>query len=328
MYSGWIYEHHPMITFAPTIARKLLHQTRFVTQFEVDEGARVDSMSVPSRMTRKILKHLSGASEVDWEFGTLLRDSDRVIVLSDNFAKKFLQLLPAVNEKMLLLPPPPLMQLSTGCAEVRESCRTRFGLKPDDFLLAYVGYVHHFKGIDVLLRALGLICKDRSNVRLIIIGGTEDDYTQRDGSYAKEMATLAEELGLSEKVIWTGKYASDTDFPSACLRSADACVLPFDTGVTLNRSSFAAAVAHGLPTITTKGVTLEPQFLDRRNVLLCPPKNPVALAAVINEVISSPEMQKTLSRGAFELANEWFSWTKTVRLTIAALTGPIQRPEV
>jgi hypothetical protein len=34
MYIGWIYNDHPMITFAPTISRALLPGVRFVTQFE------------------------------------------------------------------------------------------------------------------------------------------------------------------------------------------------------------------------------------------------------------------------------------------------------
>jgi glycosyltransferase involved in cell wall biosynthesis len=322
IYSGWIYKDHPMITFAPTLAKRLLPHVPFVTQFEFEYGANLNNISFLARLIRKVIKQWVGPAGVDWEFGTLLRDSDTVIVLSENYRKKFSQHLPHVNEKTVMLPPPPLLNLAPdNNGETRRLGRNDLGIKSDEFLLAYFGYVHHYKGLDVLLKAVNIISKERSNVRLVIIGGTEDDFSQQDGSYSREMATLTVTLGISEKIIWTGKYAADSDYASVCLRSADACVLPYDKGVTLNRSSFAAAVAHGLPTITTKGETLEPQFIDRKNVLLCPSKDHIALADVINELIGSPELQSNLKCGALELANEWFSWDKVVEFTTAALKG-------
>ena len=39
MYIGWIYDSHPMVTFAPTVARKLLPSVPFVTRFENTSAA-------------------------------------------------------------------------------------------------------------------------------------------------------------------------------------------------------------------------------------------------------------------------------------------------
>src|SRR5215210_3498423 len=38
-YIGWIYNDHPMITFAPTISKILLPRARFITQFANAIGA-------------------------------------------------------------------------------------------------------------------------------------------------------------------------------------------------------------------------------------------------------------------------------------------------
>ena len=103
--------------------------------------------------------------------------------------------------------------------------------------------------------------------------------------------------------------------------TADACVLPFDAGVTLARSSFAAAAAHGLPIVTTKGNSLESPFVDHKNVLLCPPKDPKALGIAIESLMRNPDLRRRLREGAFELAQEWFSWDKAVGRTIEALQG-------
>ena len=100
------------------------------------------------------------------------------------------------------------------------------------------------------------------------------------------------------------------------LYAADACVLPFDQGVILSRSSLAAAASHGLPIITTQGEHLESPFQHEVNVFLCPPKDPDALALGIRRVVSSPDLRRKLREGAGQLAREWFSWEKAVtRLT-------------
>ena len=98
-------------------------------------------------------------------------------------------------------------------------------------------------------------------------------------------------------------------------------VLPFDEGVTLNKSSLAAVAAHGLPIITTKGAVLESVFKDESNVLLCRPKEPEKLAQAIERVLGSPGLRQTLQRGALDLANDWFSWDRAVERTIDGFKG-------
>jgi glycosyltransferase involved in cell wall biosynthesis len=102
------------------------------------------------------------------------------------------------------------------------------------------------------------------------------------------------------------------------LYAADVCVLPFDQGVMLNRSSLAVAAAHGLPIITTRGEHLESPFQDRKNVFLCRPKDPEDLARAISSTMENPDLVQDLRTGACQLAEDWFSWDKAVARTIGA----------
>jgi glycosyltransferase involved in cell wall biosynthesis len=70
-----------------------------------------------------------------------------------------------------------------------------------------------------------------------------------------------------------------------------------------------------------KGKLSSPPFTAQENVLLCPPKDPKALAAAIDSLISRPELRQRLRTGALELAHEWLSWDKAVKRTIAAFKG-------
>ncbi|MGH7825192.1 MAG: glycosyltransferase, partial [Candidatus Binatia bacterium] len=87
----------------------------------------------------------------------------------------------------------------------------------------------------------------------------------------------------------------------------------------LNRSTVAAAAAHGLPIVTTKGQILEAPFIDQANMLLCPPNDPESIAAAVESLITNPELRSQLGAGALQLAREWFSWDKAVDRTIELL---------
>jgi len=321
MYIGFIYNDHPMITFAPTISKTLLPSVPFVTRIENTFGSLPHRCPILTRFLRKGFKLWAGAKDVDYEFGTLLRDSDHLIVLSDDHRAKLAKLFPAVSSKSVLIPPPPNMRIcpeNDGAA--RQRGREMLGVKPDDFLMVYLGYIYAGKGIETLLKAFQIVSRQRSNLRLIVVGGIlADEYPDRP-SYAQEMHELADQLGIDDKVTWTGYYAWDSDEASVYLRAADACVLPFDYGVHLNNSSFAAAAAHGLPIITTRGAMLEQPFVHQENIFLCPPKNPEAIATAVETLMDSPELRECLRAGARDLALEWFSWDRNIERTIATFS--------
>ena len=132
------------------------------------------------------------------------------------------------------------------------------------------------------------------------------------------MMLLSERLGIADKVTWLQGYSSGSLEASMYLYAADVCVLPFDRGVILSRSSLGAAAAHGLPIITTRGEYLESPFQDRKNIFLCRPKDPEELAAAISSIMKNPKLRQDLSNGACQLAEDWFSWDKAMARTIGA----------
>lgn len=321
MYIGWTYCNHPMMTFAPTICRRVLPRARFVTEFQNVIGAPPTDGLFATKVVRKAVKWWVGSRQVDYEFGTLLRDSDRVIVLSANHLAKLARHSSDVVGKSIVIPPPPNMRMWTGSRdEARRRSRERLGVRADEFLVAYIGYIYPGKGLETLLEALGLLIARRENVRLAVIGGTIAAESLSPASYGQSVQQLAVRLGVSDWIRWTGEYTADSDEASMYLYGADACVLPFDSGVQLNNSSFSSAAAHGLAIITTRGTMLEDAFVDGHNVLLCSPKRPEALATRIAEVMRDAGLRQRLSEGARRLGDEWFAWDSAVERTLAALS--------
>ena len=316
IYSDRDYNGHPMITFAPTVSKILIPRAPFVTQFETEYLSR--NASIFTRAILKLVARLAGPERLDYVFGTLLCKSDRVILLSERHRDRFSQSFPGVERKILVIPPPPLMRISPETnGSARQRGREALGLKPGDFLVAYLGYVYPSKGIETLLKAFQIVNSQRSDTRLVIVGGSIGE--SHDFSYIEAIHELAQQLRIADKIIWTGEYAWDTDEASLYLRGADVCVFPFNGGVTMNRSSVAAAAAHGLPIITTRGSTVESPFIDEENVLLCPPQNPQSLAVAIESLITNPELRERLRAGALQLAGDYFSWHKAIECTVGAL---------
>lgn len=315
-YLGPLYGEHPMMTFAPTLARTVAPHVPFVTLLPQFYGASPSKFGLSGRVIHKSVRALLG-KDTHRALGTVLRDSSRVIALSRPHLDAFANALPQVAAKSVLIPPPAIMMLSPETEDVREAGRRQLGITADQFLFAYFGYLYRGKGVDTLLRAFALVAAHEETARLAVIGSVSPG--EGGPEYSVMLRQLVTELGLESKVIFTGKFDWDSTQGSVYLRAADAGVLPFDIGTQLNNSSFAAAVTHGLPVVTTRGPVLEEPFVDGENVCLCPPKDPSAMAAAMRRVMDDAALRRRLHDGALRFADEWFSWKGSTRRLLAAL---------
>ena len=125
--------------------------------------------------------------------------------------------------------------------------RKHLNVMADDFLFGYFGRLYPGKGLETLLRAFREVYHRRTNVRLLVIGGEGDQLFTKGRRYLSELQALASNLGIAERVTWTGEMPYDAPEMSRHLCAIDACVLPFEGGVRLNNSSLAAVAARRRP---------------------------------------------------------------------------------
>ena len=83
----------------------------------------------------------------------------------------------------------------------------------------------------------------------MMVGGGLGSSDPTNRATARALDALADELGVSAELIWTG-YLEPPEV-SAALLSADMAVLPYADGASFRRGSLLAVLAHGLPVITT-----------------------------------------------------------------------------
>lgn len=211
-----------------------------------------------------------------------------------------------------LLPrPPALIPIGSNIrpqpppAYDRSAWRAAAGADEGSIVLAYFGFLNESKGGEELIRALALLRQRGHDVRLWFVGGQVGHSDPTNRAYLARVQALIRELGLEPYVRWTGFTAPEE--VSANLLAADLCVLPYRDGVSFRRGSLMAALAHGLPVVSTRPRVALPELIDGENMALVPPGDAEALASRIAVLIAEPPARSRLARGALALSAR-FDW--------------------
>lgn len=84
--------------------------------------------------------------------------------------------------------------------EARLKVRSEWGILEETILIGLVGRLEPIKDHPTFLKAAAILCKHRQDVCFVCVGSGSENYTQ-------ELYQLAEQLDISEKLIWTGSRA-------------------------------------------------------------------------------------------------------------------------
>lgn len=256
----------------------------------------------------------------DWVTFQLARGADAVIATNEqDYARvrenlrglrKWLELIPIGSNITPTTPPPDFNRLQL---------RDKLGVRDDETLLVYFGFLNESKGAETIIRAMSNLPK----TKLLFLGGQTGASDVTNLAYLEKVKQELGDLGLEKRVLWTDYLRAER--VSAYFYASDICVLPYRDGASYRRGSFMAALAHGMPIITTypqahaapfraqderfefaAGVKL-PALRDGENVLLVPPDNPAALALAVTRIQTSAGLQALL-RGNARLTARAFSW--------------------
>lgn len=200
--------------------------------------------------------------------------------------------------------------------------RRRWGIDEDTLLLCYFGFLNASKGGEELIAALDNLGRAGRRVSLLMIGGTIGASDPTNRAYLELVKRSIRERGLEGRVIWTGYMPPEE--VSASFLSADICVLPYRDGASFRRGSFMAALAHGMPIVTTWPQGDAPPLQDGENVLFVPPQDPQALSAAILRLAGDPELRHRLGAGARALAAE-FDWGRIAARTLEVYRALAER---
>jgi glycosyltransferase involved in cell wall biosynthesis len=162
--------------------------------------------------------------------------------------------------------------------------------------------------LETLLRALTRV----PGAELMVLGGPARAELRTDATYVN-LARFAGALGISDRVIFTGRVARDA--MPALLRSADLVVSTCQyepSGMTSLQ-----AMACGTPVIAHPVAGHADAVVDGTTGILIPPGRPALLAQRIRQLLSHPMLLEAYGVAAVDRARSRYSWDRIAAETLA-----------
>ncbi len=171
-------------------------------------------------------------------------------------------------------------------------------------VLGFIGSFYAYEGLDILLKALPEMLNANADIRVLLVGG---------GPQEQQLKTLATQLGVADKVIFTGRVPHDqvqryynlTDvlvYPRLRMRLTD-LVTPLKPLEAMAQGRLLAA--------SDVGGHLE-LIEDGKTGILFQADNPQALAAKVLGLIGMPERWPALRKAAREFVETERNWPRSV----------------
>ncbi len=181
---------------------------------------------------------------------------------------------------------------------------------PDVPVIGIFGRLVGWKGQGTFLRAAGEIMARHPGARFLVVGGTLYGYERE---YAGQLRRLAGELGLAERVRFTGHRTDQLALMLACDVVCHASVEPEPFGMVV-----AEAMALGRPVVATRTGGPEEMIRHGQTGLLTTPGDHCELADAVLSLLTDESRARQLGNTARSAAVHAFD-AATVTVRVAEL---------
>ena len=225
----------------------------------------------------------------------ILVNADKVIAVS-NFMAKVAKIIGVREEKIIVI--------YNAVDFFPASPKREVPLNPT---LVYAGRLVPWKGVAMLIRAVGELKKNRSNILFEILG---------DGPEEAKLKELSGNLGLAKNVIFRGRV-SEIESHKIFARST---IFVLNTNYEGLPHSVLNAMRSCLPVITTPIDGNLEVVEDGVNGLLATYNKLEDWLAAINNLLNNQNLQEEFSKNGLETAKR-FKWSEVVEKTSALIRG-------
>lgn len=178
--------------------------------------------------------------------------------------------------------------------------RKRFGDRP---LLLFIGRLRHYKGVDVLIRAMRSV----DDAHLLIVG---------DGPMRRDLQQLAGAQQLADRITFLGECSEPEAL--AARHAAQLFLLPSTNRAEALGTVQLEAMACRLPVICTELGT-GTSYVNRHEEtgLVVPPNDPTALSAAINRLLADANLRTQMGAAGRKRVQEEFALPMMIRKTVS-----------
>lgn len=262
---------HPNSVIFASLARRLGRVRRVVVSIHGTGGP------MGGRMVRGYLKPFFGGVD---RFIAVAEEHKRYLIASEE------------------LPPEKMVVIYNGVDLVKfhpgsagEDVRRDLGVVPGERVVTTVASLNHYKGVDVFVNAVPAVLESRENARFVVVG---------DGPERKTLEKLAADLGVAERVTFTG-IRSDVD---EILRASDLFVLSSRTEAFPN--VILEAMATGLPVVSSDVGSVAELVDEGKTGHRIQPEDPAVLARSISSLLEDGGKAKAFGAAGRRVVEERF----------------------
>jgi glycosyltransferase involved in cell wall biosynthesis len=185
----------------------------------------------------------------------------------------------------------------------REARRRMLGVGPDTLVLATFGGDHPTRLLDYVVAAANAIVATRA-VILLHLGAGERPL-----------------VDLDTRVVLHRPGRQSDEEVAADLSAADLYLAPFRDGISTRRTTFIAALQHGLPVVGTDGPNTEADLRKQTEAIQwAPASDREAFVEAARRLASDEESRTSSATAARAMFDEHFDWDLIAARILAALT--------
>lgn len=208
-------------------------------------------------------------------------------------------------------------------APTSADARAELGLGQDEFIVLQLGRMVPRKGIDNVVQAVALLKTQHAiQARLLVVGGNTVDADPRATAEIGNLMHLAEELGISHQVQFTGQR------PRAALRQYYSAASVFVTTPWYEPFGITPieAMACSTPVIGSAVGGIKDTVMDGVTGYLVQPKRPDALAERLAWLYHHPHAARGMGRAGKLRAYRHYTWAHVVEQLLAVYEAASATP--
>ncbi|PWR72757.1 glycosyltransferase family 4 protein [Methanospirillum lacunae] len=183
---------------------------------------------------------------------------------------------------------------------VRNEIRMQYGIKKDDIVLFFMGWLYNFSGLKEVAHELAKIIEKYPNLKLFIVG---------DGDAYNDLMIIRKKMNLQKNLILTGKQPFEKI--SSLIACADICLLPAHDNEIMHDIvpiKMYEYLAMGKPIISTKLYGIMKEFGDGHGVIYADTPKDV-LKVVLNTINNSNLIKEGKNSRKFVEKSSWTAIT-------------------
>ncbi len=307
-YQTGMYRMHPAINLLPgrspfargegyRYAPEIHLRPRFVTTFHDLRPPYLFPKAGPLR--RRITYHLA-------------RESDAVIATNGADARS----LQEWNCTTALIPIG--SNIPPAAARDARAIRARYAIPAEAALLTTFGLMNQSKGIEAVIDAFAVLRREGTDAHLLLVGAGAGVNDPTNQATEAAVATRCAAAGLTAFVRKTGQLPAVE--VAEALAASDVCILPYRDGASPRRGSLLAALAQGIPVVTTTPATGAydglPTFRDGEVARCVPAGDARAVAEAVQAIRRDDALAARLRVGAAAYAAR-YTWPAIAAQTLA-----------